>query len=133
MEPDHWHYYAAQGGRDVLIVESDLPISNPDVVSRRPAELTDGDRQKLKSQGVASDELNEASIIRTRYECDERRILFRVLRSELDHHQLQQQNAFDSIIELFERTKNDGGKRFTVQWQQAQNQLCLQAYDIRCL
>ena len=102
--------YSAQGGRDVLIVESDLPLSNPDVVSRRPAELTDGDRQKLKSQGVSSDELHEASIIRTRYEKDERRILFRILRSEPDQHQLLRRNVFDSIVELFKRTKNDGGK-----------------------
>jgi hypothetical protein len=102
--------YSAQGGRDVLIVESDLPLSDQDAVSRRPAELTDDGRQKLKSQGVASDELHEASIIRTRYECDKRRTLFRILRSEPDHHQLQRQNVFDSIVELFERTKNDGGK-----------------------
>ena len=104
--------YSAQGGRDVLIVESDIPLSDhdPDVVSRRPAELTDGDRQKLKSQGVTSDDLHEASIIRTRYEKDERRILFRILRSEPDQHQLLRRNVFDSIVELFKRTKNDGGK-----------------------
>ena len=104
--------YSAQGGRDVLIVESDIPLSdhNPDVVSRRPAELTDGDRQKLKSQGVSSDELHEASIIRTRYEKDKRRTLFRILRSEPDQHQLQRQDVFDSIVELFKRTNNDGGK-----------------------
>ena len=103
--------YSAQGGRDVLIIESDLPLTDPEVVSRRSADLTDADRQKLKNQGVSSDELHEASIIRARYEYDKRRTLFRVLRSEPDY-QLQRQEVFESIIELFETTKNDGGKQF---------------------
>ena len=97
----------------MLIIESDLPLPNADVECRRPADLMDADRQKLKSQGVSSDELHEASIIRARYEYDKRRTLFRVLRSELDHLKLQRQEVFESIIELFEKTKNDGGKQFT--------------------
>lgn len=101
--------YSAQGGRDVLIIESDLLLPDSEVVSRRTAHLTDDDRQKLKSQGVSSDDLHEASIIRARYECDKRRTLFRVLRSEPDH-QLRRQKVYDSITELFRRTKNDGGK-----------------------
>ena len=100
-----------QGGRDVLIIESDLPLSIPDVELRRPAGLTDADRQKLKSQGISSDELNEATIISKRYEYDKRRTLFRVLRSEPDHHRLLRQEVFESIVELFKGTKNDGGKQ----------------------
>lgn len=100
-----------QGGRDVLIIESDLPLSIPDVELRRPADLTDADRQKLKSQGISSDELNEANIISKRYEYDKRRTLFRVLRSKPDHHQLLRQEVFESIVELFKGTKNDGGKQ----------------------
>ena len=104
--------YSAQGGRDVLIIEADLPLPDPQVVSRRTAHLTDDDRQKLKSQGISSDDLHEASIIRARYEYDKRRTLFRVLRSESDH-QLRRQEVYESITELFRRTKNDGGKQFT--------------------
>ena len=47
----------------MLIIESDLPLSIPDVELRRPANLTDADRQKLKNQGISSDELNKATII----------------------------------------------------------------------
>ena len=99
--------YSAQGGRDVLIIESDLPVSEPEVVQRRSGELTDEDRQKLKSQ-VSSDDLDEASIIRGRYECDKRRKLFRVIKSESDNP-LHLDRVRRSITELFECTKNDGG------------------------
>ena len=101
--------YSAQGGRDVLIIESDLPLPHPETTPRRSAQLTDDNRQKLKSQGVSSDDLDEASIIRQRYECDKRRTLFRVLRSE-PGHQLHQGDVIESITELFSGTKNDGGK-----------------------
>ena len=127
--------YSAQGGRDVLIIESDLPLSDPEVISRRPGDLTDANRQKLKSQGVSSDELHEASIIRARYEYDKRRTLFRVLRSEPDH-QLKWQEVFKSITKLFESTKNDGGKQFT--WTQSPtwsngNTVCSEPCSCACM
>ena len=100
--------YSVQGGRDVLIIESDLPISNPEVVPRRSSELTDEDRQKLKSQGVFSDDLDEVSIVKGRYKCDKRRTLFRVIKSE-SNNPLSLDKVHRSITELFECTKNDGG------------------------
>ena len=78
---------------------------------RRSADLTDSNKQKLKSQGISSDDLHEASIIRVRYECDKRRTLYRVLKSEPDH-QLRQQEVCESITELFMKTNNAGGKQF---------------------
>ena len=102
--------YGAQGRRDVLIVECDQPLSqsDPEVVPRRPGHLTDNDIKKLKSQEVASDELDEATIIKKRYEKDKRRDLFKVLKSETEH-QLSRETVMGSITQLFETTKNDGG------------------------
>ena len=100
--------YGVQGGRDVLIVESDHPPLDPEVVPRWPSHLTDEQKQKLKSQGVSSDDLDEASIIRERYEQDKRRTLFRVIRSEPDNL-LSLDTVQRSINELFQTTKNDGG------------------------
>ena len=92
----------------MLIIESDLHISSPEVVPRRSGELTDEDIQKLKSQGVSSDDLDKASIVKARYECDKRRTLFRVIKSESDNP-LSLDKVRRSITELFECTKNDGG------------------------
>lgn len=101
--------YGAQGGRDVLIIESDLSLPHqPEAVARRAGQLMEQDKLKLKSQGVSSDDLDEASIIKARYECDKRRTLFRVVKNEPENPLLREQ-VIKSIIELFRSTKNDGG------------------------
>ena len=77
-------------------------------MARRSGQLTEEDKQKLKSQGVTSDDLDEVSIIKGGYECDKRRTLFQVLKSEPEK-QLSQEQVVKSITKLFQSTKNDGG------------------------
>lgn len=103
--------YAAQGNRDVLIIEADIPLDDPTAshVARIPYSLTEDDRQKLKSQRVSHDDLSETVIIEARYELDSRRTLAGVLKSKPER-QLSQEGIMKTINNLFTTTKKKGGK-----------------------
>lgn len=64
--------YSAYGTIDVLLIVSDFPSRNPDVVPRRTrGELTDDERRKLENQGIPRDcHHDDLSIMKARYGLD---------------------------------------------------------------
>ena len=46
-------YLSAGGGRDVLVIGSDVPLPHRDAVSRCNMELTEDDRRRLTNQGIS--------------------------------------------------------------------------------
>lgn len=66
--------------QDVLIIASDVPLpNNPEAVPRRPAQLTEEERQKLKSQGFSPDCQDEVAIVKASYDLEK---IFGVEKSE---------------------------------------------------
>ena len=56
--------YAVGGGRDVLIVAPGLSLPHLEAVARRPGQLTEEDKLKLKSQELPFESQNEQDIIK---------------------------------------------------------------------
>lgn len=97
--------YGPRGGRDVLIIASDLPLSNPEAVARTPNKLTEEDKRKLKAQGVSSNCKDELAIANARCKLDKHCEIVGVLSG-----QLPQEEVTKSISHLLSSTQNDGGK-----------------------
>ena len=64
-------YNVGGGRRDVMIIASDLSSCNPEMVVRRPSQLTEEDKQMLLSQGIPHDGQNELAIVKARYALDQ--------------------------------------------------------------
>ena len=115
-----WHttttiVYNAAGLRDVLIVAPDLSLPHPEVVARRPGQLTEEDKLKLRSQGLPTDCDDELMIVRAKWKLDKR---YKIL----DVHSgqsLSRKEIMERITHLLCTTQNDGGKilNLTVQLQ----------------
>jgi len=60
----------AGGGRDVLIIGSDVPLPHRDAVSRCNVELTEDDRRRLTNQGIPESCCDDLSILCARYSLD---------------------------------------------------------------
>ena len=100
--------YGAYGGRQVLIIFSDVPLPNPEAVPRREGHLTQEDVEKLHSENVPRELEEEVAIVRKRYELDKAKKVFDVLESKPDKL-LSRGEAFDVVAALMNNTENDGG------------------------
>ena len=99
--------YGIGGGRDVLIIASDQPLHNPEVVARRPGQLTEEDKQTLLSQGVSPEGQDDLAVVKARCEVDKE---IRVV--GVKSGQLSREEVMESIRQLLTTTKNDGGKYY---------------------
>lgn len=60
--------YDAGGGRDILLIASDLPLHQTETVARRLGQLTEKDKQMLLlRQGVSPDGQDELATVKARY------------------------------------------------------------------
>ena len=100
--------YNAAGGRDVLVVVPDLPLTHPEAVARRPGQLTEGDKLKLQSQGLPPDCHDELDIITARWKMDKRIQIVRFKKRQ----SLSREEVLESIAYLFNTTLKDGGRMF---------------------
>ena len=98
--------YSVCGGRDILIIFSDSPLPHPEVVARRPGQLTKEDKLKLLIQGVPPDCQDDLDIITARYKLDKRCKIVGVKSGT----SLSREEVMKSIGQLLSTTKNDGGK-----------------------
>ena len=97
--------YGAVGGRDILLIASDLPLHESEAVARRPGPLTEEDKQKLLNQGVSPDGQDELAIVKAKYGLDSRCKIVGVKSG-----QLSQEEILKDIEYLLTTTQNDGGK-----------------------
>ena len=103
--------YGAYGGRQVLIIFSDVPLPDrPEAIPRRDGQLTEKDREKLRSERVkvSGDYQDESDIVRQRYDLDKAKKIFAVLESKPDKL-LARSEAYGVIAALMNNTENDGG------------------------
>ena len=101
--------YGAYGGRQVLIIFSDVPLPDrPEAIQRRDGQLTEKDREKLRSERVPDDYQDESDIVRQRYDLDKAKKMFAVLESKPDKL-LAKSEAYGVIAALMNNTENDGG------------------------
>ena len=100
--------YGAYGGRQVLIIFSDVPLRVPEAVPRREGRLTEEDREKLHSENVPRELEDEVAIVRKRYELDKAKKIFNVLESKPEKL-LSRSEAFGVIAALMNNIENDGG------------------------
>ena len=98
--------YNAIGGREFLILAPDLSLPHPEVVPRRPGQLTQEDKLKLQSQGLPPDSChNELAITKARYELDK---MCKIV--EVKSGKSLSQEVVENIAHVFNTTQNDGGK-----------------------
>ena len=97
-------YNAGGGRRDVLIIAPDLSSYNPEVVVRRPSQLTEEDKQMLLSQGIPDDGQNELAIMKARYALDQRYNIVGVMSG-----QLSREEVMKSIRKVLIMSQKDGG------------------------
>ena len=97
--------YNSGGGRDVLILATDLSLPHPEAVARRPGQLTEEDKLKLQSQGLPPHFQNELAIILARCKLDRR---LQVVKIKSDT--ISQKEATENIQHILMTTKNKGGK-----------------------
>ena len=95
-----------KGGRDILIIASDLPLCNPEAVARRPGQLTEEDKQKLLRQGVSPEGQDDIAVVKARCELDDKRLSIVGVKSG----QLSREKVMESIRHLLTTTKNGGGR-----------------------
>ena len=100
--------YGAYGGRQVLIIFSDVPLPHPEAVPRRESCLTQEDKEKLQSENVPRELEDEVAIVRKRYELDKAKKVFNVLESK-PGKLLSRGEAFGVVAALMNNTENDGG------------------------
>ena len=105
-ERDTTTKYSVGGGRDVLIITSDLPLPHPEAVARRPGQLTEEDKQKLQSQGVLFESQSDLAIVQAKHQLDKRITIVEVKSGEL----LSCEEVIKRVSLLLTTTKNDGGK-----------------------
>ena len=98
--------YSAGGGRDVLIIASDLLLPHSEAVARKPGQLTAEDKQKLQSQGVIFESPNDLAIVKAKHQLDKRITIVEVKSGEL----LSYEDVIKSVSRLLTTTKNDGGR-----------------------
>ena len=98
--------YSVCGGRDVLIIFSDLLLPHPEAVARRPGQLTKEDKLKLLIQGVPPDCQDDLDIVTARYKLDKRCKIVGVKSGSSQ----SRGEVMKSIGQLLTTTKNDGGK-----------------------
>ena len=101
-------YLSAGGGRDVLVIGSDVPLPHRDAVSRCNMELTEDDRRRLTNQGISESCCDDLSIIRARYSLDEDYDLVGVEVSELGK-ELSRDYVLKQIASLMNNTTKPGG------------------------
>ena len=74
------YIYSASGKREVLLIAPTLSSPSPEVVPRRPQELSEHERWRLEYQGVPRDcHHDDLSLIEARYNLDKDLSLFEVL------------------------------------------------------
>lgn len=98
--------YSVHGGRDILIIVSDRPLTQAEAVARRPGQLTEEDKLKLQSQGVPPECQDDLAIVKARFELDKRCKIVGVMSGQL----LSGEAVKKSIESTLTTTKNDGGK-----------------------
>lgn len=96
--------YGAAGARDVLIIVSDAPLSNPDVVPRRESvELTEEQRKGLENQGVPrNSQQDDLSVMKARFGKDKACSLIAVESGKRDY-------ILKRISVLMRATTKEGG------------------------
>ena len=97
--------YNAGGGRDVLILASDLSLPHPEAVARRPGQLTEEDKLKLLSQGLPPDCHGELAIMKARCELDTR---YRIVDIK-SGASITREDVLKCISHLLMTTQTDGG------------------------
>ena len=100
---DHQHGHVWGVGSDVLILFSDLPLHNPEVVPRRSSELTKEDKLKLQSLGLP-DCQDELAIIEAQIKLQENLKVVGVKSGKLSRGEV-----IECIRHLLTETKKDGG------------------------
>lgn len=105
-ERDTTTKYSVGGGRDVLIIASDLSLPHPEAVARRPGQLTEEDKQKLRSQGVIFESQSDLAIVKAKHQLDKRITIVDIKPGELQ----SREEVIKSVSLLLTSTKNDGGK-----------------------
>ena len=98
--------YTVCGGRDILIIFSDLPLPHPEAVARRPGHLMNEDKLKLLIQGIPPVCRDDLDIVTARYKLDKRCKIVGVKLGRM----LSREEVIKSIGEFLTTTKNDGGK-----------------------
>lgn len=97
--------YGAGGGRDVLLIASDLPHHNPEAVARRTGQLTEEDKQKLLRQGVSADSQGEIGIVSARYKMDRTSKIVGIKSGQVSREEI-----LKHIRHLLTTSQNDGGR-----------------------
>ena len=107
------HDYGAVGERDVLVIVSDSPPRNSDVVPRRSqGELTNDERRKLEHQGVPRDcHHDDLSIMKARYGLDTEYQIVGVESGD-SGRELTCEDVKKKIASLMNNTDKEGGELF---------------------
>ena len=105
--------YGASGERDVLIIISNSPSRDSDVVLRRSrGELTEDERRKLENQGVPRDcHHDDLSIMKARYGLDSRPQIVGVESGD-SGRELSCEDVKKLIASLMNNTDKKGGELF---------------------
>jgi len=104
-------YLSAGGGRNVLIVGSDVPLPHRDAVSGCKMELTEDDRRRLTNQGISESCGDDLSIIRARSSLDKDCDLVGVEVSEPEK-ELSRDYVLKQIASLMNNATKPGGTLF---------------------
>ena len=103
-------YSSAGGGRDVLIIGSDVPLPQRDAVSQCNIELTEDDRRRLTNQGISETCCDDLSIIRARTNLDKDCALVGVeVSGGLHGKELSRDYILKQIASLMNNTTKPGG------------------------
>lgn len=105
--------YGPRGGRDVLLIVSDLPLPDPEAVARRSGQLTEEDREKLENQGITCNCEEDWSISRERYRLMKDSSIVGIEKNK-SGNPLCRKVAMKAIERLLNNTDNDGGKPHTL-------------------
>lgn len=98
----------AGGGKDVLIIFSDLPLPDTEAVARRSGQLTKVDKQRLQNQDVPPDCKDELAIAMERYNLDKECRIVGVRSGK----SLSRVEVMNTIAHLLTTRQNDGGKMY---------------------
>ena len=99
------HVYNAAGGRDVLILAPDLSLSHPEAVARRPGQLTEEGKLKLRSQGLPPNCQDELDIVKARCNLDKRLQIVGIIQSG----KISRKDVLENILYILTTTPNNGG------------------------
>ena len=99
------------GSRDVLIITQDETIQGDDIIPRRQAELTSGDKRELERLDLAPDQWeDDASIMAARYNMDSADYFITEVTKSRPGKTLTVKYVMKKMETLMNNTQREGGK-----------------------